>query len=47
MAKLRAELALEKAEKRKAQEKVNTAIERVVQDFKSSKNMKDIKIVLA
>ncbi|KAG1342250.1 hypothetical protein COCNU_05G004790 [Cocos nucifera] len=44
MAKLRTELPLKKEERRKAQEEVNAAIERAVQDFKSSKDMEDIKI---
>ena len=44
MVKLRAELALEKEERRKAQEKVRAAMERTVQDFKSSQDMEDIKI---
>ncbi|KAG1327514.1 hypothetical protein COCNU_01G014480 [Cocos nucifera] len=47
MAKLRAELALEKEERRKAQEEVNAAMERAVQDFKSSKDIEDIKINFA
>ncbi|KAG1338526.1 hypothetical protein COCNU_04G008320 [Cocos nucifera] len=47
MAKLRAELVLEKEEKRKAQEEVSTAMERAVQNFKSSKDMEDIKIDFA
>ncbi|EHA8587672.1 hypothetical protein COCNU_scaffold002951G000010 [Cocos nucifera] len=42
MAKLRAKLALEKEERRKAQEEVNAAMKRAVQDFKSSKDMEDI-----
>ncbi|EHA8588390.1 hypothetical protein COCNU_scaffold004987G000010 [Cocos nucifera] len=44
MARLRAELALEKEEKRKAQEEVNAAMEKAVKDLKSSKDMGDIKI---
>ena len=47
MVKLRAKLPLEKEERRKAQEEVNAAMERVVQDFKSSKDMEDIKIDFA
>ncbi|EHA8587498.1 hypothetical protein COCNU_scaffold002442G000010 [Cocos nucifera] len=47
MAKLRAELALEKKEKRKAQEEVSAAMERAVQNFKSSKDIEDIKIDFA
>ncbi|EHA8588125.1 hypothetical protein COCNU_scaffold004146G000010 [Cocos nucifera] len=46
MAKLRAKLALEK-EKRKTQEEVSTAMERAMQNFKSSKDMEDIKIDFA
>ncbi|EHA8586720.1 hypothetical protein COCNU_scaffold000795G000010 [Cocos nucifera] len=47
MAKLRAELVLKKEEKRKAQEEVSAAMERAVQNFKSSKDMVDIKIDFA
>ncbi|EHA8589530.1 hypothetical protein COCNU_scaffold010566G000010 [Cocos nucifera] len=47
MVKLRAKLALEKEEKRKAHEEVNAAMERAMQDFKSSKDMEDIKIDFA
>ncbi|EHA8586187.1 hypothetical protein COCNU_scaffold000005G000010 [Cocos nucifera] len=47
MAKLRAELALEKEERRKAQEEVSAIMGRAVQDFKSSKDMEDIKIDFA
>ncbi|EHA8588133.1 hypothetical protein COCNU_scaffold004190G000010 [Cocos nucifera] len=47
MARLRAELALEKEEKRKVQEEVNATMERALQDFKSSKDMEDIKIAFA
>ncbi|EHA8586393.1 hypothetical protein COCNU_scaffold000311G000010 [Cocos nucifera] len=47
MLKLRAELALEKEERRKAKEEVSTAMERAVQNFKSSKDMEDIKIDFA
>ncbi|EHA8587673.1 hypothetical protein COCNU_scaffold002951G000030 [Cocos nucifera] len=44
MVKLRAKLTLEKEERRKAQEEVNAAMEMALQDFKSSKDMEDIKI---
>ncbi|EHA8589777.1 hypothetical protein COCNU_scaffold012270G000020 [Cocos nucifera] len=47
MAKLRAELALKKEEKRKVQEEVSATMKRTVQNFKSSKDMEDIKIDFA
>ncbi|EHA8587541.1 hypothetical protein COCNU_scaffold002541G000020 [Cocos nucifera] len=47
MTKLRVELALKKEEKRKVQEEVSAAMERAVQNFKSSKDMEDIKIDFA
>ncbi|EHA8588942.1 hypothetical protein COCNU_scaffold007383G000020 [Cocos nucifera] len=47
VAKLRAELALEKEEKRKPQEEVSATLERAMQNFKSSKDMEDIKVDFA
>ncbi|EHA8586915.1 hypothetical protein COCNU_scaffold001165G000010 [Cocos nucifera] len=47
MMKLRAELDLKKKEKRKAQEEVSAAMERAMQNIKSSKDLEDIKIDFA
>ncbi|EHA8587787.1 hypothetical protein COCNU_scaffold003235G000010 [Cocos nucifera] len=47
MMKLRTTLALEEVERRKAQKEVGAAMEMAIQDFKSSKDMEDIKIAFA